>query len=76
MQTAILKHMMYFLRNQFMEIRIIALNIRIVFLVKSNQIILIGLRSSEDYYKRPGRMFGVYGKVHFGCEFFTRVDVC
>ncbi len=63
----------YFLGNQFIWIRIIALNIRIVVLIKSNQIIFIGLRSSKDYYKRPGRMFGVYKKGHFGCEFFTWV---
>ncbi len=31
---------------------------------KSNQIIFIGLRSSKDYYKRPGGVMGVYGKGH------------
>ncbi len=30
---------------------------------KSNQIILIGLRSSKDYYKRPGGVAGVHGNV-------------
>ncbi len=32
----------------------------------SNQIIFIGLRSSKDYYKRPGGVVGVYGKGYVG----------
>ncbi len=35
----------------------------------SNQIIFIGLRSSKDYYKRPGGVAGVYGKGHLGVRF-------
>ncbi len=34
-----------------------------------NQIIFIGLRSSKDYYKRPGGVAGVYGKGHLGVSF-------
>ncbi len=30
-------------------------------LLKSNQIIFIGLRSSKDYYKRPGGGVGIWG---------------
>ncbi len=43
--------------------------------IKSNQIIFIGLRSSKNYYKRPGSGVGIWeGSV--GCEFFAWVDVC
>ncbi len=41
----------------------------------SNQIIFIGLRSSKDYFKRPGEVAGVYGEGHLGVSFFTWVDV-
>ncbi len=34
----------------------------------SNQIIFIGLRSSKDYYKRPGGGVGIW-KGSLGCEF-------
>ncbi len=37
----------------------------------SNQIIFIGLRSSKDYYKRPGGVAGVHGKGHLGVSFFS-----
>ncbi len=39
------------------------------FLNYSNQITFIGLRSSKDYYKRPGGVAGVYGKGHLGVSF-------
>ncbi len=35
----------------------------------SNQIIFIGLRSSKDYYKRPGGVVVVYEKGHLGMIF-------
>ncbi len=35
----------------------------------SNQIIFIGLRSSKDYYNRPGGVLGAYGKGHSGVRF-------
>ncbi len=35
-------------------------------LYSSNQIIFIGLRSSKDYYKRPGGVVGVYWKGYVG----------
>ncbi len=28
-----------------------------------------GLRSSKDYYKRPGLVEGIYGKGHLGVSF-------
>ncbi len=34
----------------------------------SNQIIFIGLRSSKDYYKRPGGGVGIW-EGSLGCEF-------
>ncbi len=42
---------------------------------KSNQIIFIGLRSSKDYYTRPGGGVGIW-EGSLGCEFFAWVDVC
>ncbi len=39
------------------------------------QIIFIGLRSSKDYYKRPGGVAGVYGKGHVGVS-FLRGSMC
>ncbi len=41
----------------------------------SNEIIFNGLRSSKDYYKRPGGVVGVYGKGHLGVSFF-RGSIC
>ncbi len=41
----------------------------------SNQIIFIGLRSSKNYYKRPGGGVGIW-EGSLGCEFFAWVDVC
>ncbi len=41
----------------------------------SNQIIFIGLWSSEDYYKRIGEVVGVYGKGHLGVK-FLRGSMC
>ncbi len=38
-------------------------------IVKSNQIIFIGVRSSKDYYKRLGGVAGVYRKGHLGVSF-------
>ncbi len=38
-------------------------------------IIIIGPRSSEDYYKRPGVVVGVYGKGHLGVR-FLRESTC
>ncbi len=35
---------------------------------KSNQSIFIGLRSSKDYYKRPGGGVGIW-EGSLGCEF-------
>ncbi len=43
--------------------------------VISNQIIFIGLRSSKDYYKRPGEVVGVRGKGHLGVS-FLRWSIC
>ncbi len=43
--------------------------------VKSNQIILIGLRSSKNYYKRAGGCVGIW-EGSLGCEFFAWVTVC
>ncbi len=37
-------------------------------LALSNQIIFIGLRSSKDYYKRPGGGVGIWEGL-LGCEF-------
>ncbi len=34
----------------------------------SNEIIFIGLRSSKDYYKRPGGGVGIWEGT-LGCEF-------
>ncbi len=31
----------------------------------------IGLRSSKDYYKRPGWVVGVYGRGHLGVGFYV-----
>ncbi len=36
---------------------------------KLNQIIFIGIRSSEDYYEQPGGVVGVYGKGHLSVSF-------
>ncbi len=36
--------------------------------MSSNQIIFIGLRSSKDYYKRPGGGVGIW-EGSLGCEF-------
>ncbi len=44
-------------------------------LVNSNQIIFIGLRSSKDYYKRPGGGGGVYIKGNMGL-IFLRGSMC
>ncbi len=41
----------------------------------SNQLIFIGLRSSKNYYKRPGSGVGIW-EGSLGCEFFAWVDVC
>ncbi len=35
---------------------------------KSNEIIFIGLRSSKDYYKRPGSGVGIW-EGSLGCEY-------
>ncbi len=43
--------------------------------LKSNQLIFIGLRSSYDYYKRPGGVVCVCGQVWWGVSFFN-VDRC
>ncbi len=37
----------------------------------SNQIIFIGLRSSEDYYNRLGEVVGVYRKGYLGVSFLS-----
>ncbi len=42
--------------------------------MSGNQIILIGLVSRKDYYKRKSGVMGVFGKVHFGV--FLRGSVC
>ncbi len=42
---------------------------------KSNQIIFIGLRSSKDYYKRPGGGVGIW-EGSLGCEFFAEGMGC
>ncbi len=41
----------------------------------SNQIIFFGLRSSKNYYERPGGGVGIW-EGSLGCEFFAWVDVC
>ncbi len=43
--------------------------------IKSNRIILIGLRSSKDHYKRPGGVVRVYGKGHLGVS-LLRGSMC
>ncbi len=43
--------------------------------LKSNQIIFIGIRSSEDYYEQPDGVVRVYGKGHLGGR-FLRGSMC
>ncbi len=43
-------------------------------IVSSNQIIFIGLRSSKDYYKRPGGGVGIW-EGSLGCE-LLRGSMC
>ncbi len=39
--------------------------------INSNRIIFIGLRSSKDYYNRPGGVMGGYGKGHLGVNYYV-----
>ncbi len=56
------------------SVLLIAFNRRYVNIL-SNQIIFIGLRSSKNYYKRPGGGLGIW-EGSLGFEFFAWLDVC
>ncbi len=58
---------------RFDEMRFFTANLLIT--AMSNQIIFIGLRSSKNYYKRPGGGVGIW-EGSLGREFFAWVDVC